>query len=75
MERDGLIMADATPSTEPRGLAEWLASLGMEYVGFVNARKSDAMIERASRAGGYVMLQAHDGPTGGRSHLDRVLIR
>ncbi len=66
----GLIMADATASTEPRGLAEWLSSLGVERVGFVNARMSDATIERASRAGGYVMLQAYDGPTGVRSQLD-----
>jgi len=66
----GLIMADATASTEPRDLAEWLASFGMERVGFVDARMSADMIERARRAGGYVMLQAHDGPTGVRSHLD-----
>jgi tryptophan synthase alpha chain len=66
----GLIMADATPENEPVGLDAWLAGSGMERIGFVNARMDTALIQDAIQAGGYVMLQAHDGPTGVRGHLD-----
>ncbi|MGH8140827.1 MAG: tryptophan synthase subunit alpha [Steroidobacteraceae bacterium] len=66
----GLIVADAALLGDPDRLGEWLESVGLERIGFVDSALSPETIERARRCGGYVMLQSHGGPTGIRHSLN-----
>lgn len=67
----GLIIADTSIDGDCADLTRWLNREGVKRVGFVDAGLSSHLIERARLADGYVMLQAHDGPTGVRAELDR----
>jgi tryptophan synthase alpha chain len=66
----GLIMADTSTKEEPAGLKGWLERETMKRIGFVDSALTPHLIERAREAGGYVMLQSHNGPTGVRAGLD-----
>lgn len=66
----GLIIADTSVEGDSADLTQWLNAEGVKRVGFVDAGLASHLIERARLADGYVMLQAHNGPTGVRAELD-----
>jgi tryptophan synthase alpha chain len=66
----GLIIADTSTDGDCADLTQWLNREGVKRIGFVDAGLSSHLIERARLADGYLMLQAHDGPTGVRAELD-----
>lgn len=66
----GLLLVHGSAEHEPAALQDWLETESVERIGFVDSNLSSGMIERAREAGGYVMLQAHDGPTGVRERLN-----
>jgi tryptophan synthase alpha chain len=66
----GLIMADSASGESPEGLDSWLRQEAVARVGFVDSRLTEGSVTGARAAAGYVMLQAHDGPTGVRAQLD-----
>jgi tryptophan synthase alpha chain len=67
---NGVLIVGASNNPQAKDLDQWLADTGAVQVGFVDSRLSTESIEFSRRAGGYLMLQSHDGPTGIRGELD-----
>jgi len=66
----GVIIADTSTEGDPVALSRWLDREGVKRIGFVDSALSTHLLERARRSEGYVMLQAHAGPTGVRVGMD-----
>jgi len=63
-------MADTADESDSPELTDWLSREAVKRIGFVDSGLSPHLIARARNSQGYVMLQAHQGPTGIRAALD-----